>query len=381
MTGLIHRFTRPFIEDDVIVRMINGRNWPRVGYLALPTANNVIHELSRSPASSHLLQLLEADNPDDAAIVMEANRLRELNPDLGHVVASLGQDRDTIKRKWEINRTRAANEGTWMHWTLEAYLNRAISAPDTPEFSLFKKLLPELHGLTTYRTEWTVYADSERLAGSIDFVARNESGEFVLCGWKRSKQLRLKYSSFGNQCMLPPLDYIPDAQGYHYRLQLNVYRYILQRYYQVKVASMWVVCLHPDNDGTPFLDNVPVMHDAITAMMRIQRQRLSNVSGMSVNDLHDMDPLGGMDLDDDSATFDDLLRMEEDVLDGESVGGIEGQMDVDAGGDGAVQSAACGPEPVLVDSDRMDTARSDGGDEDSTPPVAMTPGAGQTEST
>ena len=37
VTGLIHSFGRPFVEDDVINGMVTGRNWPRVGYLKRPT--------------------------------------------------------------------------------------------------------------------------------------------------------------------------------------------------------------------------------------------------------------------------------------------------------------------------------------------------------
>ena len=261
-----------------------------------------------------MVQLLLVDRPDERAIIVEANRLRHLHPGMGQTLSVLEQDSDTIKQNWERNRTCAANAGTWMHWTLEAYLNSAIRAPHSPEFSTFMKLVPELNGWSAYRTEWTVYADYERLAGSIDFVAKNPAGEFAILDWKRSKQLRSKYTSFGNQCMLPPLDNIPDSQGYHYRLQLNVYRYILQRYYQIKVSAMLVVCLHPDNNGVPFLDEVPVMHDAVIAMMKVQRERVANLSGMSVNDLHDLDPLGGMDIDNDSMGFDEQLLMEGDSL-------------------------------------------------------------------
>ena len=52
------------------------------------------------------------------------------------------------------------------------------------------------------------------------------------------------------------------------------------------------------------------MHDAVIDMMKFQRERVANLSGMSINDLHDIDPLGGMDMDNDSIEFEDQLRME-----------------------------------------------------------------------
>ena len=90
-----------------------------------------------------------------------------------------------------------------------------------------------------------------------------------------------------------PVDSIPDSQGHQYCLQLNVYRYILQRYYQAKVVAMFVVCLHPDNNDTAFVDEVPVMHDAVRAIMKLQREMAFNCSRMTVHDTREADPLGG----------------------------------------------------------------------------------------
>ena len=33
VTGMIHAFSNPFDADMVVTRMVNGRNWPRAGYL------------------------------------------------------------------------------------------------------------------------------------------------------------------------------------------------------------------------------------------------------------------------------------------------------------------------------------------------------------
>jgi hypothetical protein len=61
---------------------------------------------------------------------------------------------------------------------------------------LFLRYIVSLTGLTAYRTEWTIFGEEERIAGSIDFVALKETGELVLFDWKRSKCLRDKYTKF-----------------------------------------------------------------------------------------------------------------------------------------------------------------------------------------
>ena len=63
------------------------------------------------------------------------------------------------------------------------------------------------------------------------------NGHLVLFDWKRSKSLAEKYSNRW-QKMREPLSHLDDCAGVHYRLQLNAYKYILEKYYGVCVDDM-----------------------------------------------------------------------------------------------------------------------------------------------
>lgn len=41
------------------------------------------------------------------------------------------------------------------------------------------------------------------------------------------------------------MDHIPNTNYWHYSLQLNLYRTILERSYGIKVKTMKLVCMHP----------------------------------------------------------------------------------------------------------------------------------------
>ena len=73
-----------------------------------------------------------------------------------------------------------------------------------------------------------IYGESERLVGSIDFVAMDDEGHLVLFDWKLSKDLRTKYCNT-YQRMREPLRHLDDCAGAHYKLPINAYRYILQK--------------------------------------------------------------------------------------------------------------------------------------------------------
>ena len=66
-------------------------------------------------------------------------------------------------------------------------LNRYPVDSNTPEMELFLRYVRSLRGLHAYRTEWMIFAEPERLAGSIDFVARDATVALHIFDWKRSK--------------------------------------------------------------------------------------------------------------------------------------------------------------------------------------------------
>ncbi len=87
--------------------------------------------------------------------------------------------------------------------------------------------------------------------------------------------------------------------GIHYRLQLNAYKYMLEKYYDVRVSAMYVVCTHPENE-TAFVDSVPDMSAEISMLMALQRDRARENRCMSEEDVLMCDPLGGADTLDDA---------------------------------------------------------------------------------
>ena len=93
--------------------------------------------------------------------------------------------------------------------------------------------------------------------------------------------------------MKRPLGRLSDCQGNHYRVQLNLYKWMLERYYGARVAAMFIVCLHPDNGDQPFVDDVPVIPE-VEELMAIQRVRSRESRAMAPEDIRDIDPLGGV---------------------------------------------------------------------------------------
>ena len=142
-----------------------------------------------------------------------------------------------------------------MHAQIEFFYNGMELELDSPELEQFYQFYQDHEDLEMYRTEWMIFSEELRLTGSIDAVFRNDDGTLTLGDWKRSKEI--KFKSFGNKKGKFPFENILDCNFYHYSLQLNLYRVILEKFYNEKIKDMFLVVLHPNNKDGKYM-KIPV---------------------------------------------------------------------------------------------------------------------------
>lgn len=194
-----------------------------------------------------------------------------------------GMTREEIKAAWDANRDEAATAGTAMHYDIECFYNGMTPTNTSIEFRYFTEFEaarthPETgfgRFLRPFRTEWMVYFEEAKLAGSIDMVYEDtRDGTLQIYDWKRSKEIKKtnSFQSATTEC----ISHLPDTNYWHYSLQLNLYRQILQRKYGKVVVGLYLVILHPDNrSGTFERIKVPFLE---TEMADLLAERISEVS-------------------------------------------------------------------------------------------------------
>ena len=115
------------------------------------------------------------------------------------------------------------------------------------EWTYFIQFIKDTPNFKPYRTEWPVYHEELQLAGTIDMVYENEDGTLSIYDWKRAKDIsRVNY--FNKYAITPCISHLFDSNFWHYALQLNVYKFILETKYGKIVKELYLVRLHPDND-------------------------------------------------------------------------------------------------------------------------------------
>lgn len=222
-TGFLHQFFEEFDADAIISKMMASKRWPQNKYY--------------------------------------------------------GMTAKEIKTQWDTNRDEASSAGTRMHLDIEHYYNADpvgnLAAdewdpnlgPEWNYFQAFERKLRIPKGFEAYRTEWLVFKEDIKLAGSIDMVFRKPDGTFAIYDWKRSKEI--KYENDW-QSGKSPVNHLPDTNYWHYSLQLNVYRTIIEELYGATVSELALVVLHPDNPSFRVIQ-VNRMEDEVEAMFETRK--------------------------------------------------------------------------------------------------------------
>jgi hypothetical protein len=101
-----------------------------------------------------------------------------------------------------------------------------------------------------------VFDESVRISGSIDMVFENldpatgdPDGTLSIYDWKRCKEIKKVPFGAKDYSHTATIAHIPDTNYWHYCLQLNTYKAILERCYGKRVTDLFLVCLHPNNQN------------------------------------------------------------------------------------------------------------------------------------
>ena len=172
---------------------------------------------------------------------------------------------------WAANGKAASARGTLLHYHAEAHCNDvSVEPPHSPDFKMVVLLVEALRdmGFKPYRTEVCVIHIGLCCAGQIDALFIDDAGSLALLDWKRSTVTFDKcFRPLG-----PPLEHVPDCNGFLYMLQLALYKYICESEYGLTIDSLFLGVVHPTQDK-PRLIRMPYLREEIEAIVEDQISR------------------------------------------------------------------------------------------------------------
>lgn len=196
------------------------------------------------------------------------------------------RSKESILDEWSQNGSDAREHGTDMHAAIECRLNGiydpAHEAFRTFEYALFCTFWKDHvdNKLEPFRTELSIFDDEFELAGQIDGVFRkanraadgSEDHLVYLYDWKRAKEI--KFEAFrATEVGKGPLAHLADCNGWHYAIQLSVYRWILERHTPYRVVESCLARFHPSSMKYERIV-VPYLEAEVKAMAEVRRKKL-----------------------------------------------------------------------------------------------------------
>ncbi len=205
-----------------------------------------------------------------------------------------GLSEEEIKSKWKENGRIESQAGTDLHFQIECFMNNDFlpdnynhqdllnhynqtsidSNNEKVEWTYFINYIKDTPHFKPFRTEWVVFHDDLKLAGSIDMVYENEDGTLNIYDWKRSKEIT-KVNNWNNYSTNQLICEMPDANYWHYALQLNTYKLILEQKYNKTVKDLYLVRLHPNAEENNY--ELIKVHDLSEEVTKLFNERMSKV--------------------------------------------------------------------------------------------------------
>ena len=196
-------------------------------------------------------------------------------------------------KKWARIGKKASEVGTFMHEQTENYFRDGTFLTvcpfcfegETEDVSLelekqhFLRFVSD-YQIRPYRQEWPVYDTGLNIAGTIDMICQNEDGTFTIYDWKRSSKVvnpqgQPITEAFGGKMSINGIN-LPDTAFYHYCMQQNLYRHMLETHYGIRVRAMNLVVLSPDYP-TYYVAEVPRMEEVVAQIVDVcQRKDLGH---------------------------------------------------------------------------------------------------------
>ena len=214
-----------------------------------------------------------------------------------------GLTAEQIKAQWAANGAAVSGAGTNMHYEIECFMNNSAIKEkeqythtqlythyleqqlncknpiiETPEWQYFIKFIQENSQLKPFRTEWTVYHEDAKLAGSIDMVYENPDGTLSIYDWKRAKDIS-RINTFNKFALNKIICQMPDSNFWHYALQLNTYKKIIEDKYGKIITDLYLVRLHPDcEDNTYELIKLPDLKKELNELFAERINQLGKIA-------------------------------------------------------------------------------------------------------
>lgn len=203
-----------------------------------------------------------------------------------HVSNRDNKPQELVLEEWKLNTNFSTQLGTLLHSYIENYWFNKIKKYDQQLIiekfgvelhqqmrDILKGFIKSFHGfyknhqhITPVRSELIIGdVDNTRICGTIDLLAYNEDvNAFELYDYKTNKKFT-SLNSYNEKYINSHISHLDVCDLNSYSLQLSLYKFIIEKYTDIKIANMYIVWFNRHDascekilckDLTMFCDNL-----------------------------------------------------------------------------------------------------------------------------
>ena len=168
----------------------------------------------------------------------------------------------------------STKEGTDVHHQIDEFLkHKTIPQNDKANIAVRWLINSSFLGEKIF-SEIMIYSKEIKIAGTVDLLVYDPSNDsYNIYDWKTSK--KIERTAFKNRRGIThATEAIHDCNFYHYSLQLSLYRYILENFYDVKISK--TTLLHINSSDV-------ISYECEYLKSTIEEMLLENISLLKVN--------------------------------------------------------------------------------------------------
>ena len=157
-------------------------------------------------------------------------------------------DESMVSEMWDIKAKYKSAKGSDIHFyinSLEKGVPYEIVSSSQKEIQYYHNFKRD-SGLKTVASELIIGDTEWGLAGTLDNISLTKKGNHVIIDWKTNDNLmeRKRFKKFE-----PPFEYMYIDKLNEYKLQLNLYKVMLERNTDIKITKLFIVWLNSQNQN------------------------------------------------------------------------------------------------------------------------------------
>lgn len=128
--------------------------------------------------------------------------------------------------------------------------------------------------------EYIVGSSEYDIASAIDHLFINKlTGELVLVDYKTNSYLSGYNKKAYSKKMKVPLQHLNDDAIHHYYIQLSIYRYLIEKYTNLKVSEMFIVYFSENIENYEII-NIPYLKNEVEKIL--ENRRVKNMNSVPI---------------------------------------------------------------------------------------------------